>query len=130
MEGSNNAASKGGCGEARRVLVVEDSLLVAMEIEDALLEAGLAVEIADTVESAEACIRHTLFCAALIDCRLPDGQTFDIALRLDGRGSHVALVTGADASALPGALGHLPRFGKPVPARVLAEWVVQALTGA
>lgn len=126
MEGRGDTAERGS-GESRKVLVVEDSLLVAMEIEDALLAHGLAVEIAETVQAAEQCIGHTLFGAALVDCRLPDGNAHDIALRLEARGTRVALVTGADAAGLPCAIAHLPRFDKPVPAWVLAEWVLAAL---
>lgn len=127
MEGQGDTAERGGGGRPRNVLVVEDSLLVAMEIEDALLAHGLTVEIAETVQSAEGCIRRTLFGAALVDCRLPDGHAYDIALRLEARGSHVALVTGADAAGLPSSIAHLPRFDKPVPPWVLARWVLNAL---
>ncbi|WP_225009639.1 response regulator [Novosphingobium percolationis] len=126
MERQRDTA-EGGCGEPRKVLVVEDNLLVAMEIEDALLAHGLTVEIAETVQAAEQCIGRTLFGAALVDCRLPDGHAHDIALRLEARGTRAALVTGSDATGLPSAIAHLPLFDKPVPAWVLAEWVLAAL---
>ena len=127
MEERGDTAERGTGGRPRNVLVLEDSLLVAMEIEDALLAQGLSVAIAETLQAAEDCIPDTPFDAALVDCRLPDGNAHDIALRLEARGTRVALVTGADAASLPRAIAHLPRFDKPVPPWVLADWVRNAL---
>lgn len=112
-----------------RVLVVEDSLLVAMEIEEDLTARGFAVELASSVSGAEQRIGDTAFAAALLDCHLPDGHTLHIAQQLAARGCMVALVTGADRDGLPRGFEHFPRFAKPVPTRHLAEWVVSALDG-
>lgn len=108
---------------SRRVLVLEDSVLVAMMIEDELVDRGHAVTSAGSVASARACLAERTFDAALLDLHLPDGHSHDIARLLENAGCAVALVSGADTDAVPPELAHLPSFQKPVPPHVLGDWI-------
>ena len=70
-----------------RILVAEDEPLIAMELAQTIEEAGGII--AATVRSQhEALIlaEQTDFDAALLDVRLRDGTTFDVATKLAARG--------------------------------------------
>lgn len=127
MPRSQAGEHKGPPRGLQQVLVVEESLLVAMEIEEELTARGFAVQLAGSLGAADERIRNGLFAAALLDCYLPDGHALDIALRLSERGCPVAIVSGAAVDALPAGFELFPRFQKPVPARSLAQWVIDAV---
>jgi DNA-binding response OmpR family regulator len=57
-----------------RVLVVDDSLTVRMDLRDAFEAAGLAVTACATVEAARSAIAGTAFGVAVLDVVLPDGD--------------------------------------------------------
>jgi len=107
----------------RRVLVLEDSVLVAMAIEDELADRGHSVTVAGSVAAAMKCLAVQTFDAALLDLHLPDGHSHHIARSLDANGCAVALTSGADTDSVPPALVHLVSFQKPVPPHVLGEWI-------
>ncbi|MCW1381952.1 hypothetical protein OLX02_03870 [Novosphingobium sp. KCTC 2891] len=112
---------------AHCVLVVEDSLLVAMEMEEELLAAGYRVDVAGSLAAADEAIQGRNYAAALLDFQLPDGLALDLALRLDGLGCVVALVTGALPEHLPPGCERFAFFDKPVPPQVLVDWVTQVV---
>lgn len=108
---------------AATILVLEDNVLVSMEIEDELAARGHVVAPAtDLGDAAAICARVTPF-AALLDLRLPDGDSIALATRLHAAGCHVAFTTGMDEGMIPAQLADLPRFTKPVSARTLADWI-------
>lgn len=91
-----------------RILVVEDQLLIALHIEDAVLAlgheiAGIAANTADALDAGEDAD------IALVDVHLQDGATGpDIGRLLAARGVTVIFMTAnpeAIASGIPGALG-------------------------
>lgn len=87
----------------RRVLVVEDEALIAMEIETALLGAGCHVlgPVA-TIPEALHLLRTTLPDAALLDVQVADERSFGVADRLAAKGVPFVFATGFDAaSTLP-----------------------------
>ena len=108
--------------EAPLVLVVEDSVLVAMAIEDALQERGFAVAVAATLAGAQDLVRQRLPAAALLDIQLPDGQTLDLASRLYEAGCAVAISSAYDAQSVPENFSFAVQFRKPVRAETLADW--------
>jgi len=109
------------------ILVLEDNVLVSMEIEDELAARGHVVAPAtDLGDAAAICARVEPF-AALLDLRLPDGDSIELATRLRAAGCHIAFTTGMDDGHIPSHLADLPRFTKPVSVRVLADWI-DALT--
>ena len=106
-----------------RILVLEDSVLVAMELEAALAERGLAVVCAGSIAAARLHIGGAPFDAALLDLFLPDGDCTAIAGALHAAGCAVAIVSGADHAAGTPPLAFAKRFRKPVSADKLVQWV-------
>lgn len=104
------------------MLVVEDSVLVAMAIEDALQERGFAVAVASTLAGALDLVTERVPAAALLDIHLPDGETLDLASRLNGAGCAIAISSAFDAEAIPDDFGFAVQFRKPVSPDILAEW--------
>lgn len=110
--------------ESPLVLVVEDSVLVAMAIEDALIERGFTVEVASTLAGAEALLARRTPVAALLDLHLPDGNTLDLALQLRDAGCAIAISSAYDADQVPEEHAFASQFRKPVSPDVLAEWAM------
>ncbi len=110
-------------GQPVHVLVVEDSLLVAMSLENTLAEAGYQVTVAETNAAARAAAAQTAFAAALVDYHLPDGDSIRLCEELRAAGARVALVTGIDrVGAEPSALFDRIYY-KPVEEPVLLAWL-------
>jgi DNA-binding response OmpR family regulator len=107
----------------RRVLVVEDEALVAMEIGAALSEAGWEVAgPASTVAQALALIAQTGCDAAVLDSNLGTETAEPIAIELIRAGTPFVTVSGYSRDQQPPAMrnGHL--VGKPLsPELVVAE---------
>ena len=87
---------------AQRLLVVEDELLVALDIESILNDAGLIV-IGPASSAAEALvlINSTEPDAALIDANLSGEPITEVAKTLSERGIPFAYVTGYGRESLP-----------------------------
>ena len=77
------------------ILVVEDGVCIAFALESFLLDAGAAnVEIATTLFEAEALVEGSSFDAAVLDIRLPDGETYGLATSLQRIGTPVIIYSG------------------------------------
>lgn len=97
-----------------RILLVEDWLIVAQEIE-MMLEA-LGCEIvgpAATVEKALKLARAGNIDGALLDVNLDNEEVFPVADELLMRGAPFIFMTGYDAWSMPAELRELPRLQKP-----------------
>jgi len=116
-----NIVSPGESG-APLVLVVEDSILVAMAIEDALQERGFSVAVAATLAGANDIVAGRLPVAALLDIQLPDGESLELASRLHQAGCAVAISSAFEADNCPDHYAFAVRFSKPVRAETLADW--------
>lgn len=97
-----------------RVLIVEDEILVAMELEETLEELGHeVVGIAPDRESALALASAADIDVALVDINLRDGETgVDIGRRLVANDAAVVFVTANAAlvaDGVPGAIGVMPK---------------------
>jgi CheY-like chemotaxis protein len=98
----------------RRVLIVEDEILVAMMIEDAL--AGLGVELiktAGTIEEALAQAEKGQFDCALLDVHLHGREVYPVADVLAARAVPFVFATGYGKSALPEKYRSRPALPKP-----------------
>lgn len=122
-----NILQKQTCGKPL-VLIVEDGILVAMAIEDALNERGVDVMVATTLENACALVEQDTPDAALLDLQLPDGHTLELATALKARGCAVAFSSAFDEDAVPASHDFAVQFKKPVSPEWLADWVVDCLT--
>lgn len=110
--------------EGLRVLVLEDSVLVAMAIDVALGEHGLVTISAGSIAAARARMNGEPVAVALLDLHLPDGSSLDLARELHAAGCAVALVSGLDAQTVPHDYPYRQLFRKPVSADRLADWVL------
>ena len=110
---------------SRQVLVLEDSVLVAMAIEAALEDRGFEAIVVGSLAAADERLEGAEPIAALLDLQLPDGNSLALARKLDARGCRVALCTGADSGTVPAGHGFARRFRKPIAAEALAAWVAE-----
>jgi CheY-like chemotaxis protein len=97
-----------------RVLLVEDEAMVAMLIEDMLVELGATVvasaaRLQDALDKAAS----SSFDAALLDLNLNGSLSLPVAELLLGRGLPFVFTTGYGATILPEALRRAPVLAKP-----------------
>lgn len=96
-----------------RILIAEDELLVALELEDILAE--LRCEVVDVVSHVGGILpsAEEVDCA-LLDIKLKGRTSYDAALDLQRRRVPFAFVTGyTDPPDYPSALHDVPRLNKP-----------------
>ena len=99
--------------KGRHILIVEDEVLVAMMMEDILLEQGCTPEVAGDQKAALACIDGGRFDAAILDVNLNGAASFPIAEALKARGVPFAFSTGYDERMLRDGFGDQPVIRKP-----------------
>jgi DNA-binding LytR/AlgR family response regulator len=99
----------------KRVLVLEDNFIIALEAEDILKSIGVDhVEIACNVAEAQALIREQSFDFAFLDINLGSQTSFDFAALLIERGMAFGFVSGyGDDFVFPVALRDISRITKP-----------------
>ena len=97
-----------------RVLVVEDDMLIAIYIEEALRDLGCVV--VGPVGKLDAAMRMAdgeVLDAAILDVNIRGGHVYPVADRLRARGIPFALASGYGDWALPEAFRNQPRLTKP-----------------
>ena len=114
----------------RRVLVIEDELLLVMLLEDFLesigcVVAGVALGFQAALEKAQA----LSFDVAILDVNLNGRQSFPIAEALLGRNLPFVFATGYGATSLPPSLQGAPLLQKPFQQRQFERALRQALEG-
>ncbi len=95
---------EGGSADLRgkRILLVEDEPLIAMEVEAVLVSAGCEIiGPAATIEKAKHLIAEASVDAALVDANLGGHQVDEVAAALTQKGIPFAFATGYGRSALP-----------------------------
>ena len=98
----------------RRILVVEDEALVAMLVEDALLDAGFAmIGPARSVAQAMASLDEETPDAVVLDLNLGGETSLGVADALIARGIPFVVATGYGAAGLPESHRHVPVLPKP-----------------
>jgi CheY-like chemotaxis protein len=98
----------------RRILVVEDEALVAMLVEDALLDAGFGlIGPARTVAQALDLLATERPDAAVLDLNLGGENSLSVADQLADRGIPFVVATGYGAAGLPARHGQVPVLPKP-----------------
>jgi len=90
-----------------RVLVVDDSLTVRMDLRDALEEAGCDVTLSESLQTARAAIARGPFDAAVLDVLLPDGDGIELLTELR-HGAHAELPVIAQISEKQSELAKQP----------------------
>lgn len=99
-----------------RILVVEDEVLIADELTDALTDRGAEVlGPAFTVRQAMVQVETEAWIdAAVLDINLDGEMIFPVAERLIARGVPVVFATGYDQFVLPERLAGVPHLEKPI----------------
>jgi CheY-like chemotaxis protein len=115
----------------RRVLVVEDELLTAMEMERILSELGCeVVGPAPSVERALALLEQDPPDLAVLDVQLGAERATPVALKLEAQRIPFILVTGyGRLEPKEPVLRRAPRLSKPVEERELARTLARAASG-
>jgi DNA-binding response OmpR family regulator len=114
--------------DGTHVLVVEDELLVAMMIEDALHLAGCVVvgPVGDLPKALEAA-REEAIDIALLDVNLAGKRVFPVAAVLAERSVPYVFMTGYGRGMLPAEHASRPTIGKPFKLRDLTDKLSAAL---
>ena len=110
---------------SRCVLILEDSVLVAMAIEAALADRGYDTISAGTLAAAYERLGPRIPVAALLDLHLPDGNSAELARALHRRGCKIAICSGSDT--LPDDCAFAASFRKPVVSADLVSWLDEAV---
>ena len=106
----------------KRILLVEDELLIALDTQDILAGAGYdVIGPATSLDQAMSMAAEPLN-AALLDVNLAGTLVWPAAEALTARGVPVVLLTGfGNALEVPPALAGAPRLGKPIDSAKLLE---------
>ncbi|WP_049733882.1 response regulator [Rhizobium ecuadorense] len=116
-----------GIMSAIRVLVLEDSLIIAMEAEDMLRLASVEnIDIVGSVEQARAAIVAETYDFALLDVNLGEGMSFGFARHLLDLGIPFGFVSGySDTGDFPPDLQHIPLLVKPFDETAMREFLLR-----
>ncbi len=115
-----------GALHGRKVMIVEDELLVAMLLEEALVEHGCEiVGPFSTVETALDAARHVVAHVAVLDVNLRGKRVYPVAELLEARGIPFLLMSGYGRDGVPPEHAHWVACSKPF----LPGDLVAALTG-
>lgn len=97
----------------RRILIVEDEAIVALMIQDILVEAGATViGPAGTVAAALALVAGESLDGAILDYRLADGTSLAVADALSAGGVPFFFASGYDPNAIDRRYTRAPKLSK------------------
>lgn len=115
---------------ARRVLIVEDEMLIALMLQDMLQDAGMVVEgVANSLPSGLDLARKSQAQVAILDVNLNGEEAYPIADVLRSRGIPFIFSTGYGADNLRGDYEMAPQLMKPYQQDLLSAAIAQALAG-
>ena len=118
-----------GTSEVRRVLIVEDEPLLALDLQDMLAELGyLVIGTATRIERAIALAEGSEFELAILDINLAGSNSFPVADILRKRQKPFIFTTGYGADGLRDGYRGTPLLTKPFGLRELERVVFRALT--
>ena len=113
----------------RRVLVVEDEMIILMMIEDMLADLGCeAVTAAATVDQALALIDAQVFDAAMLDLNLNGNKSLPVAAALAARNMPFFFTTGYTGHDMKDGYRDRPLLKKPFQYEELAEMFIRVLS--
>ena len=113
-----------GMAAARRILLVEDEVLICMLIETILSDAGYEVLTANTLDEALDAVDRGSFAAAVLDLNLKGKKVYPVAERLVALGTPFVFATGGGGKDIEGFAG-VPWVGKPFQESELLAAVVK-----
>ncbi len=112
-----NASAAGGPVNAAvpSVMIVEDEVLVALDLQESITSLGYAVvgpygRLSEAIEGAETQVIDF----AILDLNLNGEMTYDLAEQLEKRGIPIVFTTGYEADAIKTRMGNCRVLNKPV----------------
>ena len=128
---STQSSTSGGVSlRNKRILVIEDEALVAMDVAEILSEQGCEIMgPAATIENARAAIALNNFDAALLDANLGGYPVDELAAALTRLNIPFAFLTGYGRESLPEAFRHAPLISKPYTESELLSTLAACLNG-
>ena len=125
----NVRATKPDLLTGKRVLLVEDQLVIALDAERMLDECGAAIVLtASTHAEALRFVATGSFDAAVLDVNLGEGNSFPIAEELLARGIPFVFATGyGDSAMVPPSLSSIPVVRKPFSSDGLCQGLAAAM---
>ena len=126
-----DSAKSAGILDGKHVLLIEDSMLIALTAEDALRALGAAqVNVAPSSSAAKKAIEQGGVDFAVLDFNLGNETSLPIAEDLIARGIPVVMATGYGTDLdLSATLKEVPVVTKPYDLRSLAPKIAQAIRG-
>ncbi len=113
---------------AARVLIVEDEPLIALSLEDVLVDAGFRVAgVAGKLERALSVIESGRCDAAIIDTNLAGVSASPVAAALAARGLPFVILSGYSQEQMPSEFAGMPFLQKPCPPARLVETMSRLL---
>ena len=112
--------------DARRILVVEDEILICLLIETILSDAGYEVVVANTIDEAATAIAQGALAGAILDLNLKGKKVYPVAERLAAVGTPFIFATGGGGRDIEGFPGR-PWVGKPFQEAELLDAVEKLL---
>ena len=97
---------------ARRILLVEDEVLICLLIETILSDAGYEVEVANTIEEAMGAIDDRPLAGAILDLNLKGKKVYPVAEKLAALNVPFIFATGGGGKDIEG-FENRPWVGKP-----------------
>ena len=130
QSGASSGALSADSVKGRRIIIVEDAVLLALELEAGLIEAGaIVVGTAADVEEALK-LAETAFDVAVLDANLNGTAVTPVAEALVKRGKPFIFATGYGDAAAPAPEGfNAPVVRKPYNVAQIAAAVAEALRG-
>ncbi|MDF1728606.1 MAG: response regulator [Sulfitobacter sp.] len=111
----------------KRIMIVEDDALIAMDLEDELSDRGFDPVVASNIPAATRLLDSEALTFAVLDMHLKSETTFALANELRRRDLPFVFLSGNDISALPDDLKDAKVLTKPV---LLDDLVVEINAGA
>ena len=108
--------------QGHRVLIIEDELLIALDLQEALSQIGAEVSgIATTVEEALVAVASPSLTAAIVDLRLSGQSVRDAVQALADRNLPFVFYTGLEATPTARSWPKVPLLLKPLPPEEVAS---------
>jgi len=125
------SASHARALEGRRVLIVEDDALFALEMTEILAEIGCTiVDVAAGLSRGLAAAEFHELDLAVVDINLGEETSYRVAHMLMARDVPFVFATGARPEAIPPEFARVPALTKPFSAQTLQTLLVDMVSGS